>query len=102
MGIHTQKRPARFPAALVRTGQYTEAARGRHEIVLVDETRSGPDSRIQTFSHRRFWYKEWTGPGHPTSNRIGGPMTLLLVQIATVMLVTLACGWLALRLGQSR
>jgi Kef-type K+ transport system membrane component KefB len=29
-------------------------------------------------------------------------MTLLLVQIAIVMLVTLACGWLALRLGQSR
>jgi Kef-type K+ transport system membrane component KefB len=29
-------------------------------------------------------------------------MTLLLVQIALVMLVTLACGWLALRLGQSR
>lgn len=29
-------------------------------------------------------------------------MTLLLVQIAVVMLVTLACGWLALRLGQSR
>jgi Kef-type K+ transport system membrane component KefB len=29
-------------------------------------------------------------------------MTLLLVQIATVMLVTLACGWLSLRLGQSR
>lgn len=29
-------------------------------------------------------------------------MTLLLVQIAVVMLVTLSCGWLALRLGQSR
>lgn len=29
-------------------------------------------------------------------------MTLLLVQIAVVMLVTLGCGWLALRLGQSR
>jgi Kef-type K+ transport system membrane component KefB len=29
-------------------------------------------------------------------------MTLLLVQIAVVMLVTLACGWLALRIGQSR
>jgi Kef-type K+ transport system membrane component KefB len=29
-------------------------------------------------------------------------MTLLLVQIAIVMLVTLACGWLALRLRQSR
>jgi Kef-type K+ transport system membrane component KefB len=29
-------------------------------------------------------------------------MTLLLIQIAAVMLVTLACGWLARRLGQSR
>jgi Kef-type K+ transport system membrane component KefB len=29
-------------------------------------------------------------------------MTLLLVQIAIVMLVTLACGWVTLRLGQSR
>lgn len=29
-------------------------------------------------------------------------MTLLLIQIAVVMLVTLSCGWLALRLGQSR
>jgi Kef-type K+ transport system membrane component KefB len=29
-------------------------------------------------------------------------MTLLLVQIALVMLVTLACGWLALRVGQAR
>jgi Kef-type K+ transport system membrane component KefB len=29
-------------------------------------------------------------------------MTLLLVQIAVVMLVTLACGWLALRVGQAR
>lgn len=29
-------------------------------------------------------------------------MTLLLIQIAVVMLVTLTCGWLALRLGQSR
>lgn len=29
-------------------------------------------------------------------------MTLLLVQVAVVMLVTLACGWVALRLGQSR
>lgn len=29
-------------------------------------------------------------------------MTLLLVQIAVVMLVTLSCGWLARRLGQSR
>jgi len=29
-------------------------------------------------------------------------MTLLLVQIAVVMLVTLACGWLALRVRQSR
>lgn len=29
-------------------------------------------------------------------------MTLLLVQIAIVMLVTLACGWLALRVGQAR
>jgi|HubBroStandDraft_4_1064222.scaffolds.fasta_scaffold15358_2 Kef-type K+ transport system membrane component KefB len=29
-------------------------------------------------------------------------MTLLLVQIGIIMLVTLSCGWLALRLGQSR
>ncbi|HEY6447103.1 MAG TPA: cation:proton antiporter [Acidobacteriaceae bacterium] len=29
-------------------------------------------------------------------------MTLLLLQIAVVMAVTLACGWLALRLGQAR
>ena len=29
-------------------------------------------------------------------------MTLLLIQIAVVMLVTLSCGWLALRVGQSR
>ena len=29
-------------------------------------------------------------------------MTLLLVQIAVVMLVTLSCGWVARRLGQSR
>jgi Kef-type K+ transport system membrane component KefB len=29
-------------------------------------------------------------------------MTLLLIQIAIVMLVTLTCGWLSLRLGQSR
>jgi Kef-type K+ transport system membrane component KefB len=29
-------------------------------------------------------------------------MTLLLLQIALIMLVTLACGWLARRLGQSR
>jgi Kef-type K+ transport system membrane component KefB len=29
-------------------------------------------------------------------------MTLLLLQIAVIMLVTLACGWLARRLGQSR
>jgi Kef-type K+ transport system membrane component KefB len=29
-------------------------------------------------------------------------MTLLLIQIGIIMLVTLSCGWLALRLGQSR
>jgi Kef-type K+ transport system membrane component KefB len=29
-------------------------------------------------------------------------MTLLLVQVAVVMLVTLACGWLARRIGQAR
>lgn len=29
-------------------------------------------------------------------------MTLLLLQIAVIMLVTLTCGWLALRMGQSR
>lgn len=29
-------------------------------------------------------------------------MTLLLLQIAVIMLTTLACGWLALRLGQAR
>jgi Kef-type K+ transport system membrane component KefB len=29
-------------------------------------------------------------------------MTLLLIQIAIVMLVTLTCGWLSLRMGQSR
>ena len=29
-------------------------------------------------------------------------MTLLLVQIGIIMLVTLSCGWIALRLGQSR
>jgi Kef-type K+ transport system membrane component KefB len=29
-------------------------------------------------------------------------MTLLLVQIGIIMLVTLTCGWLALRIGQSR
>ncbi len=29
-------------------------------------------------------------------------MTLLLTQMAIVLLITLACGWLALKLGQAR